>query len=165
MEDKTMSISTRVSHYLETHNIHFDTIAHEPAMSAVGAAIHAHLSPRKIAKAVVLEDDEGRHLMAVLPASNKISLHKLRDQMHVLDLHFVDERQVYQIFNDCIPGAVPAVAQAYNMNAIYDDSLSHQHDIYLEAGDHETLIHLTGEAFGELMHDAQHGRFSGEIFH
>jgi Ala-tRNA(Pro) deacylase len=160
-----MSISTRVSNYLETQNIYFDTIVHDYANSTVGTAIEAHLSPKKIAKAVLLEDDEGRHLMAILPANHKISLHKLRDQMQVLDLHFADEQQVYQVFNDCVPGAVPAVAQAYNMNSIYDDALNDQRDIYLEAGDHETLIHLTHKEFSKLMRDSRHSRFSGEIFH
>ncbi len=160
-----MSIPIRVSNYLDTHNIHFDTIAHEPANSTIGSAIEAHLSPRNIAKAVVLEDDEGRRLMAILPADHKISLHKLRDEMQVLDLHLVDEQRVYELFSDCVPGAVPALAQAYNMSSIYDEALNHLHDIYLEAGDHETLIHLSNEQFNKLMQDTQHSRFSGEIFH
>jgi len=160
-----MTISTRVADYLKSKDIHFDTVNHEYTNSSVGAAIETHLAPKNIAKAVVLEDDEGRHLMAIIPAHHKISLHKLRDQMHVMDLHLVDEKQVYELFSDCDPGAVPAIGPAYNMKSVYDDALSYQADIYFEAGDHKTLIHLTNDQFNKLMADTQHGRFSGQIFH
>lgn len=160
-----MTISTRVSDYLQARNIHFDTVTHAFANSAVSAAIEAHLSPHNIAKAVVLEDDEGRHLMAIIPANHKIHLHKLRDHMHVMDLHLVDEQEVYKLFNDCVPGAVPAVGQAYNMSSIYDDALGYCNDIYIEAGDHQTLIHLSKDQFQKLMGEIQHGHFSGEVFH
>ncbi len=160
-----MSISARVSHYLDTQDIHFDTVSHDYANSTIGAANAAHISPDQVAKAVVLQDDERRHLMAILPANHKINLHKLRDQMHVMDFHLLDEKEVYELFNDCDPGAVPAIGKAYNMNSIYDDTLSHQTDIYLEAGDHETLIHLTKDQFAKLMSGTQHSRFSGEVFH
>ncbi len=56
-------------------------------------------------------------LMAVRPSNHKISLQQLG-----LELHFVDVQQVYAMFNDCDPGAVPTIAQAYNMNAIYDET-------------------------------------------
>ncbi len=160
-----MTISTRVTEYLKAKNIRFDTVNHGYANSSVSAAIEAHLAPKNVAKAVVLEDDEGRHLMAIVPAHHKIRLHELRNQMHVMDLHLVDEAQVYKLFNDCDPGAVPALGPAYNMKSVYDDALSTQSDIYFEAGDHKTLIHLTNDQFRKLMSDSQHGRFSEQIFH
>lgn len=160
-----MSISTRVSNYLDSQNIRYETVHHGLSNSSMSTAMAAHVSPESIAKAVVLEDDEGRRLMAVLPANYKISLHKLRDQLNVLDLHIVNESQVYQMFNDCDPGAVPAVGQAYNLNTVYDEVLNQHIDIYLEAGDHETLIHLTHKQFEKLMEDNKHARFSGEVFH
>lgn len=159
-----MSISTRVGDYLTAQNISFDTINHAYSNSSVGAAIAAQIPPHRIAKAVVLEDHEGRHLMAVLPADHKISLHKLQDQLDVT-LHLVHEKQLDDMFADCKQGAIPAVGQAYNMNAIYDDVLDQLRDIYLEAGDHETLIHLKKEQFSKLMSKTRHSRFSSEVIH
>ena len=160
-----MSISTRVSSYLDSRDIRYEVVKHGHSNSSISTALAAHVPPGTIAKAVVLEDDEGRQLMALLPAHYKISLHKLRDQLNVLDLKIVNEDQVYKMFNDCDPGAVPAFGQAYNMNTVYDETLNQLVDIYLEGGDHETLIHLTHKQFEKLMGDTKHSRFSGEVFH
>jgi Ala-tRNA(Pro) deacylase len=34
---------------------------------------------------------------------------------------------------------------------IWDEQLGHASDIYIEAGDHEHLVHLRGEDFNRLM--------------
>ncbi len=159
-----MSIATRMGAYLDAQNIRYDIVNHTHSNSSLGTAIAAHISPRSIAKAVVLEDHEGHHLMAVLPANHKINLEKLRGQLEI-DLRLVNEKQVYKMFSDCDPGAIPALGQAYNMNSIYDEVLDGLGDVYLEAGDHETLVHLTNEQFGKLMKDTKHSRFSGEVLH
>ena len=160
-----MSISTCVSSYLESQNISYKVVSHAHSNSSISTANAAHIPAERIAKAVVLEDDEGRRLMAVLPANYKISLHMLRDQLKVLDLHVVNESQVYKMFNDCEPGAIPAIGQAFNLHTVYDESLDNLVDIYLEAGDHETLIHLTHNQFEKLMGNIKHSRFSGEVVH
>jgi Ala-tRNA(Pro) deacylase len=43
---------------------------------------------------------------------------------------------------------------------IVDDSIQMQPEIYMEAGDHETLLHLSQAQFARLNANAQHGRFS-----
>jgi Ala-tRNA(Pro) deacylase len=42
---------------------------------------------------------------------------------------------------------------------IVDDTLSEQPDVYFEAGDHMSLIHVTAMAFQRLTAEARHGRF------
>jgi Ala-tRNA(Pro) deacylase len=37
---------------------------------------------------------------------------------------------------------VPAVGKCYGLDLIVDDSINAQPDIYMEAGDHQTLLHL-----------------------
>lgn len=159
-----MSISTRVANFLNEQDIEYDTLNHPRANTTADAALAAHILPKSVAKAVVLEDHDNRHLMAILPADHKLSLHKLNNKMDT-ELHLVDENRVYQMFSDCDPGAVPAIGQAYNMNAIYDEALDQLDDVYLEAGDHETLIHLDRAQFGKLMGNTKHSRFSNETYY
>lgn len=159
-----MSISTRVANFLDEQGIEYDTLNHPHTSTTADAALAAHILPKSIAKAVVLEDHDNRHLMAILPADHKLSLHKLNNKMDT-ELHLVDENRVYQMFSDCDPGAVPAIGQAYNMNAIYDEALDQLDDVYLEAGDHETLIHLDRAQFGKLMGNTKHSRFSNETYY
>lgn len=154
-----MTISTRVAQFLDEQGIEYNTIEHPRATTATNAALAAHVLPKAVAKAVVLEDHDNRYVMAVIPADHKLNLHKLSNKMKS-DLHLVDECQVYEMFDDCEPGAVPAIAPAYNMSAIYDETLDQLDDIYLEGGDHETFIHLEKTQFGKLMSNAHRSRFS-----
>ena len=41
-----------------------------------------------------------------------------------------------------------------------DDSLLLLSQIYFEAGDHEDVVHMSGEQFRELVGASAHGRFS-----
>jgi len=158
-----MSANPRLTAYLDDHKIRYDVKPHSHSYSSIGTAIAAEVSPRKLAKAVVLEDHQGRHMMAVVPTDNKISIRKLGQSLN-REFHLVTERQVYHLFRDCAPGAIPPVGHAFNMETIVDDQLANQRDIYMESGDHETLIHMKQAEFQKLMASSQHGRFSGEVF-
>jgi len=54
---------------------------------------------------------------------------------------------------------VPALAAAYGLKVILDDSLASEADIYLEGGDHARLVHVSGSDFQKLMADARHAHF------
>jgi Ala-tRNA(Pro) deacylase len=43
------------------------------------------------------------------------------------------------------------------LEAIVDDSLDRQGDVYLEGGDHRSLIHIRGAQFRDLMKDMPRG--------
>ena len=60
----------------------------------------------------------------------------------------------------CALGAVPPVGECYDLDVIVDDSIEEQPDVYLEGGDHTTLVHLDHAQFARLMAEARHGRFS-----
>ena len=45
---------------------------------------------------------------------------------------------------------------------IIDTSIDRQPDLYFEAGDHATLIHLSEAEFARLNEQARHGSFSGD---
>ena len=159
-----MAISARLYDYLNAENVPFDTVAHNPTLNSVSTAIAAAVPPRQVVKAVLLEDHEGRFIMALLPASHKVNVGKLSDDLH-RSLHLAKEQQVYRLFDDCERGAIPALGQSYHMDMVYDELLDQQQDVYLEAGDHRTLIHLRHDDFFRLMKDYKHSRFSSQVFH
>jgi Ala-tRNA(Pro) deacylase len=64
------------------------------------------------------------------------------------------------LFRDCDSGAVPALANAYDLPVIWDDRLLKVADIYIEAGDHEHLVHLLGRDFREMMEMLPHSMIS-----
>ena len=56
------------------------------------------------------------------------------------------------------PGRLLAID--YGLKVIWDDQLKHASDIYIEAGDHEHLIHLKGDDFRRLMERLPHSVIS-----
>ncbi len=75
------------------------------------------------------------------------------------------EAEIFGLFNDCDHGAVPPLAEAYNMDLVYDVCLMQQPYLYLEAGDHKSLIKLTRDEFGQLMHGVEPLHISHRVFH
>jgi len=71
-----------------------------------------------------------------------------------------NEDQVEALFRDCEPGAVPALGAAYGLKVIVDESLAKEPEVYLEGGDHASLVHLSGVTFVKLLADARHAYFA-----
>jgi Ala-tRNA(Pro) deacylase len=71
-----------------------------------------------------------------------------------------NETEIGQLFRDCAHGAVPAIGKCYGLDLIVDDSINAPPDIYIEGGDHQTLLHLSQAQFSRLTENEIHGRFS-----
>lgn len=159
-----MSIVKKVSAYLDKEHIHYQLLKHSPSHSALSSAITSSVSTEQVVKGVMLEDHEGKKLMAILPASHKINLIALNDTLN-RRFHLMKEAAVYELFEDCEHGAVPPIAEAYAMERIYEQLLTQQPQLYLEAGDHRSLIELTQDEFRQLMQGAQPLKFTHRVFH
>jgi Ala-tRNA(Pro) deacylase len=150
-------IAPTLQRYLD-QNIIYEVISHEPTMSSMRTAEVCHISGDRLAKGIVLRRDGG-YVLAVLPATNHIRLADLRAQLGG-DVELAREDEIDRLFRDCAHGAVPAVGDCYALDVIVDDSIEEQPEIYMEGGDHSTLIHMGQTQFARLNMDARHGRFS-----
>jgi Ala-tRNA(Pro) deacylase len=151
-------MSPTLRRYLAAEAIQYDEIPHQPTMTSTRTAEACHVSGDRLAKAIVLRRDGG-YMLAVLPASHHLRLADLRDRLGD-DIDMANEHEVNRLFTDCAHGAVPAVGRCYGLDVIIDDSIEAQPEIYMEAGDHQTLLHLSQAQFARLNADALHGRFS-----
>jgi Ala-tRNA(Pro) deacylase len=152
-----MTVSPTLQKYLD-QGVSYDLIAHAPTTSSTRTAEACHISGEALAKGVVLRRDGG-YMMAVLPASRHLHLSALKNQLgHKVDLASEDE--IERLFEDCERGAIPALGQCYGLDVIVDDSIDPRRDIYLEGGDHATLIRMDGEEFARLTAKAWRGHFS-----
>jgi len=153
-----MAIAITLKSYLDDHHVKYDTVEHPRTESAIDSAKSAHVPPHQMAKAVVLEDDKG-YIVSVLPSSNRLNLGWVNEELQ-RELRLATEPELKKLFTDCANGAVPALSSAYGLKVIWDDQLKHASDIYIEAGDHEHLIHLKGEDFVQLMNRLPHSVIS-----
>jgi Ala-tRNA(Pro) deacylase len=156
-----MSIAPTLQRYLKSNNIQYDVVAHEPTMSSTRTAEACHISGNCLAKAVVLRRDGG-YVLAVLPASRHLHLTDLRDELGE-NIRMAKESEIDKLFPDCAHGAIPAVGQCYGLPLLVDDSIEAASVIYMEAGDHETLLRMSHSQFADLMANATHGCFSEQM--
>ena len=152
-----MAIAPILQKHLD-RNVTYDVLTHDPTMSSTRTAQACHVSGERLAKAIVLRHD-GRYLLAILPATHHVRLADLKTQIGD-DVDLANEDEIKRLFPDCAPGAVPPVGECYELDVIVDNSIQAQPDVYLEGGDHTTLIHMDQAQFSRLMAEARHGRFS-----
>jgi Ala-tRNA(Pro) deacylase len=153
-----MTIAATVQRYLIDCGIDYEILEHPRTLTSSRTAQAGHISGDRLAKGVVLKTDDG-YAMAVLPASRHVRLGDVQDFLRC-PVGLATEAEVEHLFGDCELGAVPPVGRPYGMETIVDESLDGQPDVYLEAGDHVSLIHVNAMGFRQLMADARHGRFS-----
>ena len=155
-----MAIAKTLKSYLDKHHVEYAVVEHAHSASALESAHSAHVPSHQVAKAVVLEDEDG-FVVSVLPSTNRLDLVWVKDSLG-RNLSLASENALSDLFKDCELGAVPALSEAYGLDVIWDDQLSSASDIYIEAGDHEHLIHIKGDSFRQLMSGMPHSFISAE---
>ena len=158
-----MAIASKLEYYLQQREVGYQVVAHPYSEYSMETAAKAHVHGDALAKGVLVKDDDG-YLLVVLPADYHIeleSLHKLLGQ----EVAMVDEATLEEIFSDCELGAVPPIGMAYGVKTIWDpkSSLGKQDEVFFEAGDHQSLVQMSGVQFHELMAPAERGEFSHHI--
>lgn len=155
-----MAIAISLQDYLERNNVPYEVIPHRRETTMRAAAHSAGLPEDCVVKAVLLEDEDG-YVLAAVPASCHVQLGEI-SKMTRRRVGLATEREIAQLFSDCEVGAVPPVGAAYGVETLVDESLDEQHDLYFEAGDHCSLVHVKGEDFARMLRDARYGHIGAE---
>jgi Ala-tRNA(Pro) deacylase len=156
-----MAIAHTVESYIAQRGVRYDVISHAHSHNSRETAQLAHVPGDRLAKSVILEDDDG-FVMAVLPSTCHIRLGRLSRELN-RRLRLATENSLPNLFVDCELGAIPPVGLAYGMSTVIDEGIADQPEVYFEAGDHEQLIHMNREDFRTLMDHAGHARFAARI--
>jgi len=152
-----MTISITLKQYLEDHNVPYDTLEHNFSANSTEAAERAHVSGKRVAKAVIIKCGSA-FKMVLLPATRHVSFELLQSIARGAEL--ATEGELMTLFKDCDVGAIPALGMAYGLAVIVDDSLVDDGDVFFEGGDHKTLVRMNAEAFETMVHGTPHGKFS-----
>jgi Ala-tRNA(Pro) deacylase len=155
-----MGIAIKLQQYLGSEGIHYDSVEHRRTGCAMRSAEVSHIPSNCMAKAVVLKD-RSHYFVTIVPASRQVRLDEVGGLLHQ-PVALASEDEIARLFPDCEPGAISAIVTAYGLQCCVDESLDASGDIYFEAGDHRTLVHLTSRDFQKLMRNVPHGRFSSE---
>jgi len=153
-----MTMSRILKDYLTQHGIDYEVHAHPRTFDSAHTAEASHVPGDRLAKAVMLEDEQG-YLMAVIPSSRHVALGELHRRLE-RSLGLATEGELKDLFPDCELGAIPPVGKAFGVDTVVDEALLQEPVIWFEAGDHEEVVGVSGAQFKELMGEATAGEFS-----
>lgn len=156
-----MAIATTLENFLIERHVAYDVVTHPYTATSMQTAAEAHVPGDRLVKSVIVEDDHG-FLMVALPSTHRLELGRLHRQLQ-RRVGLATEDEFADLFKDCELGAIPPIGAAYGIETLVDDSLLQEDDLYFEAGDHEELIHVSGEQFQALFAGARHGRYSNHV--
>lgn len=156
-----MAIAKRLKGYLDATGVDYEVLPHPHSGYSAQTARRSRVPLHCLAKPVLLEDEYG-YVVAIVPAARAVDIGRLGLQLN-RDLELATEAEIGHLFPDCDDGALPPLGMPYRIPTVYDDSLTGLSDVYFEAGDHDDVVHMDGDAFLELLSGSLHGRFSRSL--
>jgi Ala-tRNA(Pro) deacylase len=142
-------IAKTLKKLLDEKKIKYLSIQHSPAFTALEVSEATHISGKMIAKSVIAKVS-GKLVMAVLPAHKKLDLENLMETMGGAEVELAQENEFGQRFADCEMGAMPPFGNLYDMAVFVDTHLTHDPDIYFNAGSHSELIRMSYSDYKKL---------------
>ena len=151
----------RVTRHLEQEGIEFEVVEHAKRLSAASEAQAAGVSPDHAAKTVLLRDDSGYRL-AVIPASERLDLRKVRELLEEgKDVRLATEDEMEADFKHFELGAIPPLGEMIPAPEIVDRRLLEHERILCNGGDHEhsllidprEILRLSGAESADICQD------------
>jgi Ala-tRNA(Pro) deacylase len=136
--------------FLDSKGVKYITIGHSKAFTAAEVATSAHVQGREMAKTVIVKLD-GKLAMAVLPATRKVDVERLRQGAKAETAEIASERDFWADFPGCELGAMPPFGNLFGMEVFVDPQLTEDEEIAFNAGSHTELIRLPYRDFKGLV--------------
>jgi len=141
---------SKLREFLDQHNVKYLVISHSVAYTAQGIAALTHTPGRELAKTVMVIVD-GRLAMAVVPASCRVDLTRLKRHLRADSVELASEAEFRDQFPDCETGAMPPFGNLYGMDVFADESLALDKEIAFNAGSHRELVRMNFPDFRDLV--------------
>jgi Ala-tRNA(Pro) deacylase len=140
---------------LEAEGVEYELLPHSHTESALAEAEALGVDPNDVAKTLVVETPDG-YTRAVLPASERLDLHKLRDLLGTgkKKVHLASEEALARDYPEFELGAVPPLGGSRRDPVVIDRRIAERESVVLEAGSHDESIRIPREALMRLT-DAQ----------
>lgn len=146
-----MTIPTRISDYLDSHHISYQSFRHSPAYTAQGIAQAQHISGKKLAKVVMVVSGDKKMIMTVVPANHRVDLNKLGGLLKTRWVRLATEEEFEDYFPECELGAMPPLGNIYRLDVWVDEKLASLPEISFNAGTHAETIQMSFPDFERLV--------------
>lgn len=145
---------------LDGRGIPYELLEHARTDRAADEAKALGLPPHDVAKTIVVTTGE-RNVRVVLPASERIDMHKLRELLDAgKELHLLTEEDLAREYPGFELGAVPPIGGRED-ELVVDHRIAEKRDVVFEAGTHSAsvrvsvsdLVALAGERVADVCAD------------
>lgn len=139
-----------VTGFLDKQGIEYELIEHEQEYSAAAEAHAAGIEPENATKSVLLRDKDGYRL-AVIPASERLDVHKVREVLDAgFHLRLATEDEMSADFPGFELGAIPPLGPMLPAPEIVDRSLLDHDRVLCNAGDHSHSVVVRPQTLVDL---------------
>jgi Ala-tRNA(Pro) deacylase len=137
--------TTDLTSALEAAGVEYELLPHAHTETATAEAEALGLDPGDVAKTLIVKTPDG-YLRALIPASRRIDLHKLRDVTggggkH--KVHLASEDDLRRDFPEFELGAVPPVGGGQSHPVVVDERVAERATIVVEAGKHDESVRIS----------------------
>lgn len=116
-------------------------------MTAEATAAAEGVDPRTFAKVVGITTSDGRSMLAVLEASDRLDLDRARLATAAKDVRLMDEDELATLAPGCEVGAMPPVGALYGLPTLADHRLREDPEISFNAGSHRFAVRVDRAAW------------------
>jgi Ala-tRNA(Pro) deacylase len=128
-----------LAEYLDRAGVAYEVVEHEKTFTALTEASASGVAPVDVAKTVVLRDDSGYRL-AIIPASDHLDLHKMRELLGQTTLRLATEQEMGGELGPFEVGALPPVGSIISAPEVFDRHLLDHKRILCSGGDHRHSV-------------------------
>ena len=148
----------KLDEFLTQRRVPFERLPHRTAYTANRVAQLLHVPGKEMAKTVLLRSGHG-YMLAVLPATHRINLDEIKQELGEANMDMASEDEMDRLFPDCDRGAIPPFGSTYQVPTIVDESLTEDKEIVFENQVHEEAIRMSYADFEAIEHP-RHGHFA-----
>ena len=130
---------------LREHGLEFELLPHRRTTSATREARVLGVVEQVIAKTVVARDEDGRHVRAVVAASERLDLGKLAAAVGARRARLLTEAELVADYPQFELGAVPPFGGPSGDAVVVDRRLAEADRVVIEAGVHDVSLRLAAK--------------------
>ena len=128
--------------WLREHDVDHEIHEHAVAFTATSTARAEGVDARTFAKVVGLTTGDGRRVLFVLDAPDRVDLEKARGILGTDAVTLLDEDELAELAPECEAGAIPAVGDLFGVAMYVDRAVAEDDAISFNAGSHRFSVRV-----------------------
>lgn len=128
--------------YLEEQGVRYEWMSHPSAYTAQDLAHVEHVPGQQVIKPVLVQAD-GKMVLCALPASHRVDIESLRNELQADDARLANETEISKIFGQCELGAEPPIGSLFGVPTMLDESVFADRNVTFQAGTHRDAVTMS----------------------